>query len=50
MNKIEVHQDIVYNSKISKDITLIHIADIHFNKETKDKKLDKIKEKITLED
>ena len=46
MNKIEVHKDIIYNGKITKDITLIHLADIHFNKETKDKKLDKIKEEI----
>lgn len=46
MNKIEIHKDIVYNNKITKDITLIHIGDIHFNKETKDKKLDKIKEEI----
>lgn len=46
MNKIEVHKDIIYNSKTLKDITLIHIGDIHFNKDTKDKKLDKIKEEI----
>lgn len=46
MNKIEVHKDIIYNNKITKDITIIHLADIHFNKETKDKKLDKIKEEI----
>ena len=46
MNKIEVHQDTVYSSKAIKDITLIHIADIHFNKLTKDKKLQQIKEEI----
>lgn len=46
MNKIEVHKDIIYNSKITKDINIIHIADIHFNKDTKDKKLDQIKEEI----
>jgi len=46
MNKIEVHKDVVYNSKTTKDITLIHIGDIHFNKKTKEKKLNKIKEEI----
>ena len=46
MNKIELHKDIVYNSKITKDITLIHISDIHFNKKTKEKKLNLIKEEI----
>jgi len=46
MNKIEVHKDIIYNNRITKDITIIHIGDIHFNKQTKDKKLDKIKETI----
>ena len=46
MNKIEIHEDIVYSSKAIKDITLIHIGDIHFNKLTKDKKLQQIKEEI----
>lgn len=46
MNKIEIHKDIIYNQKINKDITLIHIGDIHFNKKTSDKKLDKIKNAI----
>lgn len=46
MNKIEVHKDIIYNSKTIKDITLIHISDIHFNKKTKEKKLNQIKETI----
>ena len=46
MNKIEVHKDIIYNSKINQDITLIHLADIHFNKDTDDKKLNLIKEAI----
>jgi len=46
MNKIEVHQDTVYSSKAIKDITLIHIGDIHFNKLTKDKKLQSILEEI----
>lgn len=46
MNKIELHEDIVYSSKAIKDITLIHIGDIHFNKLTKDKKLQQIKEEI----
>ena len=46
MNKIEIHNDIVYNSKSKKDITLIHLGDIHFNITTNIKKLDKIKEAI----
>ena len=46
MNKIEVHKDIIYNNKIINDITIIHIADIHFNKKTKEQKLTKIKEEI----
>lgn len=46
MNKIRLHKDIIYNSKINKDVILIHISDIHFNKYTKDCKLDKIKEEI----
>lgn len=46
MNKIELHKDIVYNSKITKDIILIHISDIHFNKKTKEKKLNLVKEEI----
>ena len=46
MNKIEVHKDIVYHNKIKRDITIIHIADIHFNKDTKEKRLNQIKEEI----
>ena len=46
MNKIEICKDIIYNNKATKDLTIIHMADIHFNKNTKDKKLDKIKEEI----
>ena len=46
MNRIEIHNDIVYSSKAKKDITLIHLADIHFSKTTNIKKLDKIKEEI----
>lgn len=46
MNKIEVHKDIVRYSKTNRDITIIHIADIHFNRHTKEKKLNKIKEVI----
>jgi len=46
MNKIEIHKDIVYSSKTKKDITLIHLADIHFSKSTNIKKFDKIKEEV----
>ena len=48
MNKIEIHKDIVYSSKAEKDITLIHIADIHFSKIFNIKKFDKIKEAIYI--
>ena len=43
MNKIRVNKDVVYCEKINRDVTLIHISDIHFNRYTKDKKLDNIK-------
>lgn len=46
MNKIEVHKDIIYNSRINRDINIIHISDIHFNKHTNDSKLNLIKEEI----
>lgn len=46
MNKIKVHKDIIYNNKINKDITIIHLGDIHFNKQTKDKLLEQIKDTI----
>ena len=46
MNKIILNRDVIYCEKINRDITLIHISDIHFNKYTKDKKLDSIKEEI----
>lgn len=46
MNKIKLQKDTIYCNKINKDITLIHISDIHFNKYTKDKKLYLIKEEI----
>ena len=43
MNKVNIQQDTVYSSKAKKDITIIHLADIHFNANTKDKKADQIK-------
>ena len=46
MNKIEIHKDTVYSSKANKDITLIHLSDIHFNKNTNIKMFDKIKEEV----
>lgn len=42
MNKIDIHKDTVYNNKVIKDITLIHISDVHFNSKTKVTKLNKI--------
>lgn len=46
MNKINIQQDTVYSSKAKKDITIIHLADIHFNANTKEKKLNLILEEI----
>ena len=46
MNKIDIHKDYILNSKVLKDITLIHISDIHFNNQTKIKKLNKIENEI----
>lgn len=46
MNKIKVHKDIISNSKALKDISIIHISDIHFNINTKEKLLKQIKEEI----
>lgn len=39
MNKIKIQEDIIRNNKANKDITLVHIADIHFSRITKEKKL-----------
>ena len=46
MNKISVQKDIIYHNKINRDIVLIHISDIHFNKYTKDDKLNRVREEI----
>lgn len=42
MNKIKTTTDIVYNNNTKKNITIVHISDIHFNKNTKYKNLEKI--------
>lgn len=42
MNSIKTKLDIVYNDYVKKDIIIAHIADIHFNKNISNKKLDKI--------
>ena len=46
MNSIKINKDVIYNNKITKDISLLHISDIHFNKDFSDKKFNKIKEEI----
>ena len=46
MNKIKRKIDIIYNNKTKKDITIIHLADIHFNTNIKEEKLNKLKEEI----
>lgn len=48
MNKIKRQLDVIYNDNTLKDITIIHISDIHFNINTNKNKLDKIKEEIYL--
>lgn len=48
MNKIFVQEDIIYNDYIKNDLTILHIADLHFNTNTTSEKLNKIKEKIYL--
>ncbi len=46
MNKIKITTDTVQVENTKKDLTLIHISDIHFNINTKIEKLDKIRNKI----
>lgn len=46
MNRIKIQEDIIQNSKVNKDITLVHIADIHFSKITKEKKLQSISREV----
>ena len=42
MNKIKLKTDIVYNNNTKKDLIIIHLSDIHFNINTKQKDLDMI--------
>lgn len=46
MNSIKIQADIIQNSKVNKDITLVHIADIHFSMITKEKKLQSVSSEI----
>lgn len=46
MNRIKVQTDIIHYDYTKKDITIVHIADIHFSINTKKEKLNKIKESI----
>lgn len=46
MNKIKRQVDIIHNDYAKKDITVIHIADIHFNINTRYQRLLKLKEVI----
>lgn len=46
MNKINIHTDYIYNNKAHKNITIIHISDIHFSKIFNINKFDKIKKEI----
>ena len=49
MNKIKIQEDIIYNKNTNQDIKIIHIADIHFNINTKNKKLISLSQFINLE-
>ena len=42
MNRIKLTTDYVYPKSISKELTLIHLSDIHFSIKTKKKELDRI--------
>lgn len=46
MNKVKIQTDIVHHDYAKKDLTIIHIADIHFNINTNAEKLIKVKESI----
>ena len=46
MNRFKVVTDIVYNNNTKTDITIAHISDIHFNTNTKIKKLKRLKEEL----
>ena len=46
MNKVKIQTDIVHHDYAKKDLTIIHIADIHFNINTNAEKLVKVKESI----
>ena len=46
MNRIKKTTDIVYNANTKKDLTIIHISDIHFNTNTSLSKLNKLTTEI----
>ena len=46
MNRIKKTTDIVYNTNTKKDLTIIHISDIHFNTDTNLSKLNKLTTEI----
>ena len=39
MNKVKIQTDIVHHDYAKKDLTIVHIADIHFNINTNVEKL-----------
>ena len=49
MNKIKIHEDIIYNKNVYKDIKIIHLADIHFNVNMKEKRLKILSNSINME-
>ena len=42
MNRIVTTTDIIYNENAKKDITIVHISDMHFNENIKEEKLNKL--------
>lgn len=48
MNKVRIKEDYLYHKK-NKDIIIYHLADIHFNINTKQKQLDKILKQVNEE-
>ena len=42
MNRVKIKEDIVYNNYIKKEITVLHVSDIHFSDKTTDKDLAKL--------
>ncbi len=49
MNKLKIQEDIIYNKYIKNDLKIIHLADIHFNVNMKEKRLKLVSDGINKE-